>query len=65
MPEVLDEHNSYWVDCWQCDGEGQLFSCFDGCCECADEGCDDCARDCDICKGNGGYRIHNSIPDNT
>jgi len=45
------------VECWQCAGEGVIYSCFDGLCVDAEEGCDDCARRCDICRGKGGWRL--------
>ena len=37
-------------ECWQCGGEGYLYDCFDGMCEYADDGCEDCAKRCDSCK---------------
>ncbi|MDB6035982.1 MAG: hypothetical protein JWM16_6320 [Verrucomicrobiales bacterium] len=37
-------------DCPNCGGEGVTYSCIDGCCEDADEGCDLCARRCDWCS---------------
>lgn len=36
--------------CPICGGEGVIFECFDGCCECADEGCDDCIVPCECQK---------------
>lgn len=38
-------------DCPECGGEGFVFQCFDGCCEDADIGCDDCTRTCPVCGG--------------
>lgn len=37
-------------DCGQCDGDGYWYSCIDGCCVNAEEGCDLCARRCDFCN---------------
>jgi hypothetical protein len=37
-------------ECPICGGEGFTFDCFDGCCEDAEIGCDDCARPCDCQK---------------
>lgn len=48
--EVDQRLNPSGEECWHCGGEGVTYDCFDGCCECADEGCDDCARDCVECK---------------
>src|SRR6185312_7378551 len=42
----LDRGNIDNGDCWNCGGEGYTFDCFDGCCEDADVGCDDCTRRC-------------------
>ena len=36
-------------DCYQCGGEGFVWSCFDGFCVDAEEGCDDCTRPCPEC----------------
>lgn len=36
--------------CPICGGEGFIFDCFDGCCEDADVGCDDCTRPCECQK---------------
>ena len=36
-------------ECPQCGGEGFVFQCFDGFCEDADVGCDDCTRPCPEC----------------
>lgn len=55
----MGENHPDWDDddsCWQCDGEGYLFSCIDGCCLDADIGCDLCERTCDICEGSGVLR---------
>lgn len=37
-------------ECPICGGEGFTFDCFDGCCEDADVGCDDCTRPCQCQK---------------
>lgn len=37
-------------DCWKCGGEGFVHDCIDGFCEHADEGCDLCAKRCEICN---------------
>jgi hypothetical protein len=36
-------------ECAYCGGEGFVFYCFDGCCEDADIGCDDCTEPCSHC----------------
>ena len=36
-------------DCYRCNGEGFVWSCFDGSCVEAEEGCDDCTRPCPEC----------------
>ncbi len=36
--------------CQRCGGEGVVFECFDGFCEDADVGCDDCTRPCPECQ---------------
>ena len=37
-------------DCWNCGGEGVVYSCFDEiCCVDPEDGCDECARPCEIC----------------
>lgn len=48
-----DDHDpSDWddEDCWNCGGEGYISDCFDGMCEDADSGCDECTRRCDVCN---------------
>lgn len=44
----------HWIDddaeCPNCGGEGTVYECFDGCCEDAEWGCEDCARLCDCQK---------------
>ena len=44
------------IECWQCAGEGVVYSCQDdiGCID-PESGCDYCERRCDICKGKGGW----------
>lgn len=37
-------------DCANCGGGGYVYDCFDGFCEDAESGCDDCARRCDWCN---------------
>lgn len=45
-----------WIDCWQCAGRGWAANCWEEfACMDPEEGCDDCIRDCDICKGRGGW----------
>jgi hypothetical protein len=54
----LNEHNSHVVDCWQCGGEGFIANCWEEwACLHPDEGCRDCRRKCNICRGKGGYRV--------
>lgn len=45
-----DDHDYDDGDCWNCGGEGFVYSCFDGFCLNAEEGCDDCARPCEVCN---------------
>jgi hypothetical protein len=49
-----DAHPSYgdydYDDCWNCGGDGYVSDCFDGMCEDADSGCNDCTRRCDVCN---------------
>lgn len=41
-------------DCWNCGGDGFVAHCFqEFACVDPDGGCDDCIRDCDICRGKG------------
>lgn len=42
-----EKHRSekFWVDCWNCGGEG--YDCDEDCCVCL----------CDICNGAGGYKL--------
>lgn len=35
--------------CWHCGGEGYTHECFDGFCETAEDGCEDCSRPCPEC----------------
>lgn len=45
-----------WVECWQCNGEGEVVgTCWDGCCVDAEEGCEICNHTCDVCRGKGGW----------
>lgn len=37
-------------ECFHCGGEGYTFDCFDGFCEDAEIGCEQCARPCVECK---------------
>lgn len=48
----LEDDDEYGQDdeCGNCGGEGVVYDCFDGFCENAEEGCDDCARRCDWCR---------------
>lgn len=43
-------------ECPHCGGEGYTYDCIDGCCENADEGCEDCARKCVECVLFNGHR---------
>jgi hypothetical protein len=47
-PVEYDEPDDPW-DCYQCGGEGFVWSCVDGFCVDAEEGCDDCTRPCPEC----------------
>ena len=48
--ETLDD------ECPICGGEGFVFECFDGFCEDADIGCDDCERPCECKSGRVGSK---------
>lgn len=48
MSDLDDDYDD--GSCWQCGGEGFTFDCFDGACEDAEIGCDDCTRPCSICS---------------
>lgn len=48
-PEYEDHEADDPWDCYQCGGEGFVWSCFDGFCVDAEEGCDDCTRPCPEC----------------
>lgn len=59
---ILDEHNSSWIECWQCAGVGQLPGCFEDCCsgaDCDPEDAESCCAPsrCDVCRGKGGRRV--------
>lgn len=54
-PRAADIPDGYWVDCWNCGGEGFVFDRFDGFCVDAEYDCGDCARKCDVCHGKGGW----------
>ena len=45
------DYDDEWdnIDCWNCDGDGYVFECFDGFCLDAEIGCDLCTRQCDVC----------------
>lgn len=40
--------------CSFCGGETYVHECFDGCCENAEDGCDDCMRPCPECNQSPG-----------
>lgn len=47
---------AYWVECWQCGGEGEMAHCFEEfACIDPEYGCEDCIEPCDICNGAGGW----------
>ncbi len=46
-----EDHDQWDNDgCWNCDGDGYVWDCIDGCCENAEDGCDLCTRRCDVCN---------------
>lgn len=47
--DVMRSLNPNDDDCWHCGGEGYTHDCFDGFCEMAEEGCEDCSRQCIEC----------------
>jgi hypothetical protein len=58
LPEGADSHfdDGPWIECWQCGGEGVVYDCVEEyACVDPEDGCDYCARRCDICKGKGGW----------
>ena len=43
-------------ECYNCGGEGVVCSCYEEwACIDPEEGCDLCARRCDVCQGKGGW----------
>lgn len=47
--DVAMRLNPNGEECWHCGGEGYTHDCFDGFCEYAEEGCEDCSRPCREC----------------
>jgi hypothetical protein len=47
--DVMRNLNPNDDDCWHCGGEGYTHDCFDGFCEEAEIGCEDCSRECPEC----------------
>lgn len=47
--DVAMRLNPNGEECWHCGGEGYTHDCFDGFCEAAEEGCEDCSRPCPEC----------------
>jgi hypothetical protein len=47
--DVVMRLNPSGEECSHCGGEGYTHDCFDGFCEAAEEGCEDCARPCPEC----------------
>lgn len=47
--DVMHRLNPSGEDCWHCGGEGYVHDCFDGFCEHAEDGCEDCSRRCPEC----------------
>lgn len=55
--EWCAKHQSqkFWVDCWDCGGEGMSHhDCGEDCCVCLDP--EDNVR-CDTCYGKGGFKL--------
>lgn len=58
FPEDAEKMADYFMgdddadtgECWNCGGEGFIADCFDGFCEDAESGCDDCTRPCPECR---------------
>ena len=49
MLAELEDHDD--GDCWQCDGQGYTYDCFEEyACVDPEGGCDLCMRRCDVCK---------------
>lgn len=47
------------VECWNCHGEGIVYSCFEEfACIDPEGGCDDCVQRCDVCEGRGGWPLN-------
>lgn len=50
------DHFGIWHDCWQCAGSGKVADCWEEyACFDPEEGCDECRKHCDVCKGEGGW----------
>lgn len=47
-PFLGDDYDDF--ECWNCDGEGYVWDCFDGFCSHAEDGCRLCTRRCEICN---------------
>lgn len=52
--DVCHRLNPSGDECWHCGGEGFVHDCFDGFCEAAEEGCEDCSRTCPECVIHNG-----------
>jgi hypothetical protein len=53
-PALEDYDFDDQAECWNCGGEGVIYSCFEEyACIDPEGGCDECERRCDVCKGVG------------
>ena len=63
MTLELDDLFDDAIECWQCNGDGVMYSCFEEfACIDPEGGCDVCERRCDICKGKGGWPAQTDEP---
>ena len=45
-----------WIDCWNCNGDGEYADCLEEyACIDPEGGCDLCRRRCSVCRGKGGW----------
>lgn len=48
--EDIEDYDDDPGDCFECGGEGFVSDCFDGLCMNAEDGCEDCTRECPECR---------------
>jgi hypothetical protein len=54
IQDLIYDHGAFDEEsCGQCGDQGYTYSCIDGCCVNAEDGCDLCASRCDFCNHDG------------